>query len=229
MVENVDQGSQLESNTMGIFRSAATVKGGRRFSFGALVVVGDREGRVGIGYAKANEVPPAIEKAQKDGRKAVRKVNLHGGTIPHEVVGRYSASVVKLMPASPGTGVVAGATVRAVLEMAGITDCMSKSYGSNNKKNLAKATLNALETLRTKQDVSRVRGIEIARTEVDEMIERGAAFMAPAGGAKKDAAADEAKADNGAATAVAEKPAQGEKKAGEKKADGEKKQNKDNA
>ncbi|CAE7470604.1 rpsE [Symbiodinium necroappetens] len=229
MVENVEQGSQLESNTIGIFRSAATVKGGRRFSFGALVVVGDREGRVGVGYAKANEVPPAIEKAQKDGRKAVSSVNLHGGTIPHEVVGRYSASVVKLIPASPGTGVVAGATVRAVLEIAGITDCMTKSYGSNNKKNLAKATLNALETLRTKQDVSRVRGVEIARTEVDEMIERGQAFMTPAAGAKKEAPAEEAKADNGAATATAEKPAKPEKKGGEKKADGEKKQDKDNA
>ena len=109
MVETIDQGSQLESNTIGIFRSAATAKGGRNFSFGALVVVGDRQGRIGLGYAKANEVPPAIEKAQKYGRKATTGVNLHGGTIPHEVTGRFSASEVKIIPASPGTGVVAGA------------------------------------------------------------------------------------------------------------------------
>ncbi len=212
MVENVEQGSQLESNTIGIFRSAATVKGGRRFSFGALVVVGDREGRVGVGYAKANEVPPAIEKAQKDGRKKVSRVNLQSGTIPHEIIGRYSASVIKLIPASPGTGVVAGATVRAVLEMVGITDCMTKSYGSNNKKNLAKATLSALASLRTKEDIARVRGVEIGRTVVDEMIERGAGFMTPGSGVKKPEsdASEPAKDGDSAtatATAVAEKPA----------------------
>jgi small subunit ribosomal protein S5 len=194
MVETAEQSSQLESNTIGIFRSAATAKGGRNFSFGALVVVGDKNGRVGIGYAKANEVPPAIEKAQKYGRKEVKRIQLHGGTIPHEVLGRYSASSVKIVPASPGTGVVAGATVRAVLEMAGITDCLTKSYGSNNKKNLAKATLAGLEMLRTKEDVSRVRGTEIKRTDVDDMIERGAAFMElSASDVKDEKAMEEAK------------------------------------
>lgn len=195
MVETTEQGSQLESNTIGIFRSAATAKGGRSFSFGALVVVGDKQGRIGIGYAKANEVPPAIEKAQKDGRKNTRRVQLHGGTVPHEVLGRYSASTVKIVPASPGTGVVAGATVRAVLEMAGVTDCLTKSYGSNNKKNLAKATLEGLVAMRTKEDVSRVRGVEVKRTKVDEMIERGTAFMElSAGDVKDESALEEAKA-----------------------------------
>jgi len=148
-------------------------------------------------------VSRAIEKAQKDGRKAIFDVNLHGGTIPHEITGRFSASVVKLIPASPGTGVVAGATVRAVLEMAGITDCMSKSYGSNNKKNLAKATLNALQNLRTKEDISRVRGVVIERTRVDEMLERGAAFMAPPAGAKKEDETPAAEQKSAVATADA--------------------------
>ncbi len=180
----IEEGSQFEANTIGVFRSAATIKGGRRFSFGSLVVVGDRNGQVGIGYGKANEVPPAIEKAQKDARKSLRQIRLHGGTIPHEVTGRYGSSVVKLFPASPGTGVVAGATVRAVLEMVGITDCLTKSYGSNNKKNLAKATLEGLSILQTKEEVADLRGIEIAKTTVDEMIERGQAFMPKTSGAE---------------------------------------------
>jgi len=121
MVEFLDDTNQLESNTIGVFRSAATMAGGRRFSFGSLVAVGDKNGRIGLGYGKANEVPPAIEKAQKDAKKNLKKVVLQGGTIPHEVLGRYGASEVKLIPASPGTGVVAGATVRAVLELAGIS------------------------------------------------------------------------------------------------------------
>ena len=113
MAELLDETSHLESTTLGVYRTAATVKGGRRFSFGALVVVGDRRGNVGYGYGKANEVPPAIEKAQKEGRKSLRKIPLHGGTIPHEIVGRFGSAKVKLIPASPGTGVVAGAAVRA--------------------------------------------------------------------------------------------------------------------
>ena len=177
MVDVLDEQGQLESNTIGVFRSAATIKGGRRFSFGSLVVVGDRRGSVGIGYGKANEVPPAIEKAQKDGRKNIRKVTLKGGTIPHEITGRYGASMVRLVPASPGTGVVAGATVRAVLEMVGITDCLTKSYGGNNKKNLAKATIDGLMQLRSKEMIAELRGVTIEKTDVDEMIERGQAFM----------------------------------------------------
>ncbi|MEQ8850736.1 MAG: 30S ribosomal protein S5 [Phycisphaerales bacterium] len=178
----IEEGSQLEASTIGVFRSAATIKGGRRFSFGSLVVVGDRNGQVGIGYGKANEVPPAIEKAQKDARKNISRVKLHAGTIPHEVTGRYAASVVRIFPASPGTGVVAGATVRAVLEMVGITDCLTKSYGSNNKKNLAKATLEGLKLLQTKEEIAELRGVTIDKTDVDEMIERGQAFMPSSSG-----------------------------------------------
>lgn len=167
----------LESTTIGVFRSAATVKGGKRFSFGAMVVVGDRRGRVGLGYAKAKEVPPAIEKAQKDGKKNLTAVTLQSGTIPHAVQGTYSASIVRLIPASPGTGVVAGATVRSVLEMAGITDCLTKAYGSTNKKNLAKATIEGLAQLRTKNSVATLRGVTIEKSEVDDILERGAAFV----------------------------------------------------
>lgn len=185
MVELIEESSQVESNTIGVFRSAATVKGGRRFSFGALVVVGDKRGRVGLGYAKAKEVPPAIEKAQKDGRKNLRSVIIKGGTIPHEVTGKYRASSVRLLPASPGTGVVAGATVRSVLELAGITDCLTKSYGSRNKKNLAKATLDGLEQLRNKHQISALRGVTIERTAVDERVE--ASQEATAEGVQKNA------------------------------------------
>ncbi len=177
MAEFIEDSGQLESNTIGVFRSAATVKGGKRFSFGAMVVVGDRRGRVAIGYAKANEVPPAIEKAQKDGKKNLKTVTLQKGTIPHAVEGRYLSSRVRLIPASPGTGVVAGATVRAVLELAGITDCLTKAYGSTNKKNLAKATLDGLRQLRMKDTVAELRGVTIEKSDVDEILERGSAFM----------------------------------------------------
>jgi small subunit ribosomal protein S5 len=180
MPEFIDDASgsgSLESTTIGVFRSAATVKGGKRFSFGALVAVGDRNGRVALGYAKANEVPPAIEKAQKDGKKNLKRVNLHGKTIPHTVEGSYSSSKVRLVPASPGTGVIAGATVRAVLELVGITDCLTKAYGSTNQKNLAKATVEALLQLRTKETISALRKITIDKTDVDELLARGQAFM----------------------------------------------------
>lgn len=175
----IEESDSLESTTLGVFRSAATMAGGRRFSFGSLVVVGDKRGRVGLGYAKANEVPPAIEKAQKDAKKNIKTVTLQGGTIPHMVTGRFSASQVRILPASPGTGIVAGATVRAVLEAAGVTDCMTKSYGSSNAKNLAKATLDGLMQLRSKDLYASLRGVEITSTEVDERLERGAAFLPP--------------------------------------------------
>ncbi len=180
-VETHEETGQLESTTIGVFRSAATVAGGRRFSFGSMVVVGDRSGRVGIGYAKANEVPPAIEKAQKDAKKQIKNVTLQGGTIPHEVIGRSGSSKVKLIPASPGTGVVAGATVRAVLEAVGVTDCMTKSSGSNNKKNLAKAVLDGLTQLRAKETFAELRGVEIGNTEVDDRLARGEAFLPSSG------------------------------------------------
>lgn len=189
MVELTDDKGQLESNTIGVFRTAATVKGGRRFSFGSLVVVGDRAGQVGLGHAKANEVPRAIEKAQKSARKAMKRITLKGGTIPHEVNGRFGSASIRLIPASPGTGVVAGATVRAVLEMAGITDCLTKSYGSNNKQNLAKATLEGLLQLRTREETASLRGVTIEKSVVDEMLERGRAYM-PAVPIKKEAPAE---------------------------------------
>lgn len=169
--------SQQDSTTIGVFRSSATVKGGKRFSFGAMVVVGDKRGQVGLGYAKGKEVPQAVEKAGKDGKKNYKRVPLQGGTIPHTVLGRFGASMVKLVPASPGTGVVAGATVRAVLEQAGVTDCLTKAFGSTNKKNLAKATFAALEQLRQKDNVAELRGVTLGESEVDARQARGKAFM----------------------------------------------------
>lgn len=171
--------SPYESTTVGVYRTAATVKGGRRFSFSALSVVGDRMGLVGYGYGKATEVPSAIEKAEKVARREVKKISLKEGTIPHEVLGRFGAAKVKLVPASPGTGVIAGTTVRAVLELAGVRDCMTKAYGSTNQKNLVKATVNALEKLRYKSEIERLRNVELGETEVDERLKRGAAFLPP--------------------------------------------------
>jgi len=186
MAELLDEKTNLESTTVGVFRTAATVKGGRRFSFSSLVVAGNRRGEVGIGYGKANQVPPAIEKAQKEAKKSMRSVMLQGGTIPHEVVGRFGAARVKLAPASPGTGVIAGAAVRAVLEMVGVTDCLSKCYGSTNKQNVVKATINALSLLRSKAEVEALRGVEIGASEVDERLERSAKFTRAATGAAED-------------------------------------------
>jgi len=144
-----------------IRRCAAVVKGGRRFSFNAMVVVGDGKGRVGWGYGKANEVPPSVEKAVKDGTRRMAAVSLEGATIPHKVVGQFGAARVVLVPASPGTGVIAGAGVRAVCEAAGIHDILTKSFGSNNPANLVKATINALENLRTRSDIERLRGVSL--------------------------------------------------------------------
>ena len=178
MAEFLEESSGLESTTVGVYRTAATVKGGRRFSFSSLVVVGDRHGRVGLGYGKANHVPPAIEKAQKQAKRDMRLYPLQGRTIPHEVEGRFGACRVRILPASPGTGVIAGAAVRAVLEMLGIQDCLTKSFGSNNPKNLCKAVFNGLDDLRSKDDTMRLRGVELGETMVEESIRRGQAFTA---------------------------------------------------
>ena len=144
-----------------IKRCAAVVKGGRRFSFAAMVVVGDGQGRVGWGYGKANEVPPSVEKAQKQATRNMVEVPIVNGTIPHLIKGRYSAAEVILLPASPGTGVIAGAAVRAVCEAAGIKDILTKSFGSTNPINLVKAALDALQQLRTQNDVERLRGVSL--------------------------------------------------------------------
>ncbi len=158
---NFDEDRGLESSTVGVFRSAKVVKGGKNFSFEALVAAGDRNGNLGLGYAKAKEVPAAVEKATKDARKRMVQISLNGGTIPHEVLGRFGASRIKLVPARPGTGVKAGRFVRPLLELVGIRDVLTKAYGSTNKKNLCRATLVALESLRTKEVIEQNRGVTI--------------------------------------------------------------------
>ncbi len=173
MAEFSAESESMESTTVGIYRTAAVVKGGRRFSFSALVVVGDRNGRVGIGYGKAPGVPAAIEKAQKNARKEIVNIPLLGGTIPHAIDARFGSSKVRLVPAAPGTGVIAGATARAVLELAGVKDCLSKAFGSTNQKNLSRAVLEGLKGLRTKESVARMRGVEIDRTEIEQRVEVG--------------------------------------------------------
>ena len=145
-----------------IYRCAKVVKGGRRFSFAALVVVGDRAGSVGIGYGKANEVPAAVEKGIKDAKKELYKVPLVGSTIPHQITGKYRATRIVLVPASPGTGVIAGSSARAVLEYAGIRDALTKVYGSTSAKNVVKATVNGLLKLRNKEMVQALRGVGIS-------------------------------------------------------------------
>ena len=158
---DLEEENRYEERVVKINRCATVVKGGRRFSFSALVVLGDREGQVGVGFGKANEVPPSVEKAMKDARKNFVKVAVASNTIPHKIVGAYRSSRVVMVPASEGTGVIAGAAVRAVVECAGIKDILTKVHGSTNPLNVVKATLNGLKTLRTREEVSRLRGVEI--------------------------------------------------------------------
>ena len=159
--ENRKEKREFIDKVVRVNRCSATVKGGRRFSFTALVVVGDGKGRVAWGYGKANEVPPAVNKALQDGQRKLAPVCLDKNTIPHAVEGTFGASRVKLIPARPGTGVIAGAAVRAVCEAAGIRDILTKSYGSANQTNLVKATVEALNQLRTKEQVANLRGVEL--------------------------------------------------------------------
>lgn len=154
--------SGLADEVVRIYRCAAVVKGGRRFSFSALVVVGDRKGTVGIGYGKAREVPAAVEKGKKIASRTMKSIKMCGSTLPHRVVGKFGSSRVVMLPASPGTGVIAGASVRAVLELAGISDVLTKCYGSRNPKNLVRATFEALCDMRSAQELSELRGVKLA-------------------------------------------------------------------
>src|SRR5438128_11481832 len=142
-----------------INRCAKVVKGGRRFSFSALIVAGDHDGKVGCGFGKAKEVSEAIRKASEAARKSMEDVSLHENTIPHETIGEYGGGRVLLRPASPGTGVIAGGGVRAVVEAAGIRDVLAKSLGSSNHANVVKATIAALRSLRRREEIDKVRGI----------------------------------------------------------------------
>ena len=151
----------LEDTVVKVFRNAKVVKGGRRFSFSALVVVGDRNGTVGYGYAKANEVPPVVEKAVKDAKKNLHRIPIVDGTLPHPIVGKCRATQVTLLPASPGTGVIAGSTTRSILEYAGVRNVLTKVNGSRAAKNVVKAVMDGLLKLRDKETVEALRGVEV--------------------------------------------------------------------
>jgi len=156
-------------NVVFINRCAKVVKGGRRFSFSALIVAGDHDGMVGYGFGKANEVSEAIRKASEAARKSMEKMSLHENTIPHETIGEYGGGRVLLRPASPGTGVIAGGGVRAVVEAVGIKDVLAKSLGSSNHSNVVKATIEALRALRRRDEILKTRGIRVNdRKEVEQ-------------------------------------------------------------
>ena len=185
-------GLDLQERVVEINRVAKVVKGGRRFSFTALVVVGDENGIVGVGYGKANEVPLAIQKGVERAKKNLFRVPLHGSTITHQVMGVFGSGQVLLKPASPGTGVIAGGGVRAVLELAGVHDILSKSLGSQNPINLVKATIAGLQDLRRPEEIAQLRGLSIDKVLGLRKPEEPVAETVPAGvAAGEDAPAAE--------------------------------------
>ena len=186
---------ELKERVVEINRVAKVVKGGRRFSFTALVVIGDEVDRVGVGYGKAREVPLAISKAVDDAKKNLFTVARHGATITHEVIGEFDAARVLLRPASPGTGVIAGGGVRAVLELAGVRDVLAKSLGTTNPINMLKAAVNGLQSLRRPDEVAKARGLRIdqvlpPRRVAQEPAEPAAESPSPAPAATVEETAD---------------------------------------